>query len=438
MTNLVNTLNMLKNGDSQENHEALKNYINREFPSLMKALQIIDSNYSKPKQRKGFNLVKRENKKNGFLFYVRYSHEGKMLPSKWNTHTKIREEAERFARDNRDRLVDRYLREHNKRGFELFERFYEKDSKFLACEEKRNRPLSDTTRRNYHSVITERFVPFMKSRHIKCYENAGVKEISDFQDYYLAEGIKPQTVNDYLKAVRRIYTYLIRKGHINENPCLNLRNIPVSQRDKKERGCYELKKIKGVFEKKWSDRKLYLLCLLIYTTGMRNCEIGKIRMKDIINIEGCRFVDIKESKTENGVRLAPLHERVYRKLKEYAAGKSFEEQVFTNCTSTTFAKANHELARILKMGETAEEQNITFYSGRHFWKTLMNSQGLGEEVEEIFMGHKVSNDVAKLYNHRDKQGKKHMVKKAKQVFFILERQLFSRPVKRPRMNAGTQ
>jgi hypothetical protein len=42
------------------------------------------------------------------------------------------------------------------------------------------------------------------------------------------------------------------------------------------------------------------------------------------------------------------------------------------------------------------------------------------------MGHKVSNDVAKLYNHRDKQGKKLMLKKAKQVFSILDKRLLNR------------
>jgi integrase len=291
MTSLVDTLNMLKGGNSRE--ERLKKYIHLEFPALMKALRIIDNDYSAPRQRKGFNLVKRENKKNGFLYYVRYSYEGKMLPSKWNTHTRNREQAEQFARENRNRLVEQYLRKHDKRGFELFERFYEKDSEYLACEEKRNRPLSDTTRRNYHSVITKKFIPFMKERHIDCFEGVDIKRLSDFQDHYLASGIKPQTVNDYLKAVKRIFLYVVRKGLIEENPCKNLRSIPVHQQDKKERGCYEVDKLKGVFNRKWRDRRLYLLCLLIYTTGMRNGEISRIRMKDITSLDGCRFIDIK-------------------------------------------------------------------------------------------------------------------------------------------------
>jgi len=40
------------------------------------------------------------------------------------------------------------------------------------------------------------------------------------------------------------------------------------------------------------------------------------------------------------------------------------------------------------------------------------------------MGHKVSANVAKLYNHRDKVGQERIAKKAKQVFSILDRCLF--------------
>jgi len=43
------------------------------------------------------------------------------------------------------------------------------------------------------------------------------------------------------------------------------------------------------------------------------------------------------------------------------------------------------------------------------------------------MGHKVVADVKKLYIHRDKQGKERLVKKAKQVFSILDRCIFTKP-----------
>jgi hypothetical protein len=53
----------------------------------------------------------------------------------------------------------------------------------------------------------------------------------------------------------------------------------------------------------------------------------------------------------------------------------------------------------------------------------MDSENLGD-VEEYFMGHKVSGDVAKRYNHKDKQGKKKLLEKARRVFQILDKRIF--------------
>ncbi|MDR1909471.1 MAG: tyrosine-type recombinase/integrase [Spirochaetaceae bacterium] len=422
MTNLTEALSRLRK--EREQYFEVKAYLASEFPDTMKALRMVDLDYTAPKRRKGFNLVKRENRKLGYVYYVRYSHGGKMLPSKWNTGTNVLEEAERFAAEHRERLVAEYMGSHDTKAYDLLEKFYGEGSEYLACEEKRNRPLSPRRRKNYYSVMTQKFIPFLKEKKVAGFEKITIQTLSDFQDRLLAGGIKPQTVNDNLKAVKKVFVYLARKGLVKENPCDMLHGIPVHHEDQEVRGCYELGRLRGVFNERWEDRLSYMLCLLIYTTGMRNCEIGRIRKSDIIETEGCHFIDIKESKTANGVRLVPLHEKVYGELTEYASGKGLEEYVFGEAGQRDYQGASRELDRRLK-AEEAERQHITFYSGRHYWKTLMSSGGLGGDAEELFMGHKVSGDVAKRYNHRDKQGERHMVKKAKQVFGILNNRLFT-------------
>ena len=93
--------------------------------------------------------------------------------------------------------------------------------------------------------------------------------------------------------------------------------------------------------------------------------------------------------------------------------------------SKTYEYANLELTGFTKYPpEKLLQENITFYSGRHFWKTLMDSENLGD-IEEYFMGHKTSGDVAKRYNHKDKQGKKKLLERAKRVFQILDRFIFT-------------
>jgi integrase len=438
MMNLAATLVSVKNRQQQDiNH--LRAYVAGEYPDTIQALKLIDKECTEPKRRKGFNLVKRENKKAGFVYYVRYFHEGKLLPSKWNTHTNLLPEAERFAAENKESIIHGYLNRHTFAMYDFLEKFFEPGSPYLASEEKRNRPLSAKIRRDFHGIMVKKFIPFLKEEKILSFDRVTVKTLSDFQDWLLAGKqpkashvrvglkLKPQTVNSNLTPVRMIFRYLDRKGMIkqNQNPCTMLSRIPVHEEDKTARGCYEVGRLKGVFNHRWENRDWYMLCLFIYTTGMRNSEIQGIKLDDILSIEGCRFIDIKESKTKSGIRLVPLHEKVYQKLIPYARRKGEGNRPFGGFKPADFTLAAAALAKELNSGEEEAAQNITFYSGRHFWKTLMNSEELGEDIEEIFMGHRVSGDVAKLYNHRDKQGKKRMIKKTKQVFTILERNILN-------------
>jgi integrase len=143
-------------------------------------------------------------------------------------------------------------------------------------------------------------------------------------------------------------------------------------------------------------------------------------------MDGTRFIDVKESKTENGVRLVPLHEFVYEKLAAWIKKRGIEEDapIFASAKPYDFIKACLSLGKRLGFDKAGlKAQNIGFYSGRHYWKTLMNANGLGD-IEEYFMGHKVSKDVSERYNHRDKQGQKRLLAKAREVFKILDKTLF--------------
>jgi integrase len=425
MMNFQEAFDILKGGN--ESILSFRNLFASEFPATLKAIKLIDQDCASSRRRKGYNLVKIENKKFGHVYYVRYSHGGKMLPTKWHTHTSALEEAERFAVENKERLVEQYVRSHDEKMYSILERFYEANSEYLLCEEKRNHKISERIRKEYHAVIKNRFMPFLKKKGIKAFSEVTAHVLGDFQDSLLAEKIKPQSVNNIFKAVKRVFKYLMRKGMLKENPCEFVHYIPVCREDQKARRCYEVEKIKGVFNRQWKDELSYLLCLLIYATGMRNGEIVRIARGDIVKAGGCSFVDIKKSKTPSGIRLVPLHDYVYKKLINFCAKKDPTEPIFGRLSPGTFVKANKQLAIKLKVKEEdLEKENITFYSGRHFWKTMMNAGGLGDDVEEMFMGHAVSGNVAKLYNHRDRQGKGRIAKKARQVFRILDQYVFGR------------
>ena len=161
-------------------------------------------------------------------------------------------------------------------------------------------------------------MPFLTAKGIGHYEDVTTQALDDFQDWSLAQGKKPQTVNDYFKPIRKVFAYFKRKGKIERDPCVGLKSVPVKGSDKVTHGCDEVEKLKGVFNAAWEDGRSYLLNLIIHTTGMRNGEIEEIRAEDILEIGGVHFIDVKKSKTVNGERLVPLHEFVYKELLAFA------------------------------------------------------------------------------------------------------------------------
>jgi integrase len=409
-------------------------------PDLFAALRSMDlkviAHSNAQKNPKRYNLVKRASKKYGFLYYVRYINKGRLIPSKWNTHTNILQEAEEFAQSNRDRIINEYYEKRTTKNAEnelysILDAYYKKDSSYLEKDRNRNRIIGEKTRSVYHHFITKKFIPFLQEHTIKTFSKVDPPSIANFQDYLLSTGMKPQSINRYLSSVNCVFNHLLIKGIIRENPFDRVKALKMGDKSTEVRGCHEIDKMKGVFKEQWDDDLSYLLCLLIYATGIRNSEIEKIKVKDLIEFDGIQFVDIKESKSKNGIRIVPLHDFVYGKIRGYIkqAGKRDEDYIFSAHggpnQSTVYSQANSLLGKKLGFSENdLEEQSITFYSGRHFWKTLMNGQGLGENIEEFFMGHKVSGDVSKNYNHKDKQGREKLIEKAKEVFAILDKKLF--------------
>ncbi|MDR2491029.1 MAG: hypothetical protein LBD20_06465 [Spirochaetaceae bacterium] len=227
----------------QRDYSSMKKYITREFPQTVAALRLIDTGPGH-REPKGYNLVKRENKKLGYVYYVRYWHEGRMLPSKWCTHTNKKEEAERIAVERREDIIRGYSARHDGRMYKILNDFYAPESEYMQRDLKRNFGLSEKNRSGYYGVIVRRFIPFLKKRRIGSFEQIFAGVLADFQNELL-EQVRPQTVNNYMKAVRRIFRYLVRIGEVKTNPCKEIGGIAVRKEVRKARGCMDIDRLSG-------------------------------------------------------------------------------------------------------------------------------------------------------------------------------------------------
>jgi hypothetical protein len=199
----------------ENEEEAYLNTIQAEWreksPEVFAALQAMDQKMivrsGAQKNPKRYNLIKRPSKKYGYLYYVRYIDNGKLIPSKWNTHTNLLPEAEQFARENRDHLLSGYYSRHTSRGelYSLLSGYYKAGSAYLERDKNRNRILSEKTRSVYYHFMNRKFIPYLQEKRIETFAEIDPPLVVKFQDYLLSSGTKPQTINRYLSSVNIVF-----------------------------------------------------------------------------------------------------------------------------------------------------------------------------------------------------------------------------------------
>ena len=379
--------------------------------------------------RQEFSLVARYGKK-GKMYYVRYFLDNKMIPSQWSTRTSDYEKAEIFARSNREKILNRYFnRREGKVLYNVLCSYYTKDSPYLIIDTARGRKINETSRQILHGFVVNTFIPFLRENRIKDFNEIKPVVMGRFQNYLLLEkGLLPQSINRQVSGIKAIFSHLFMTGVIERNIIKDI--VPLRTMNNKIRGCYSVEELEGIFKEQWNDKKSYLLCSLVYSAGLRNSEIQNLTVPDIIVMGDIHFLNITKSKTNAGVRVIPIHPKIRQTLEEWIDEKrlSGEGRLFMEHDRQrifkTAKKANIAMGSIL--GKTPEELkagNITFYSGRHFYKTMLNLYNLGD-IEELFMGHKVKKDVSERYNHKDKRGEKELLKEAEKAIEIIDKSLF--------------
>ena len=379
--------------------------------------------------RQDYSIVARYGKK-GKVYYVRYFRGSKMIPSQWSTKTTDLREAELFAKTNKEKILARYYnRKEGKVLYTVLRNYYTKDSSHLVIDAARGRKISESSRQILHGFTVNTFIPFLQRSKIKDFEEINPVLMCRFQNYLLMEKkLLPQSINRQIGGLKAIFSHLFMTGVIERNIMKDI--SPLRAMNSKIRGCYSLEELSGIFKTTWEDKRSYLLCSIIYSAGLRNSEILNLKADDIIIKEDTCFLNITRSKTDSGIRIIPIHPKVRETLDEWIR----EEQISStgylfarsdkSCIYKTARKAHIHMASLLgKEISDLENDNITFYSGRHFYKTMLNYHNLGD-IEELFMGHKVNRKVSERYNHKNKRGEKALLKEARKAIEIVDKTLF--------------
>jgi integrase len=267
-----------------------------------------------------------------------------------------------------------------------------------------------------------------------------------------------KTINNYIQAVIRILKYAERNELIQKLPFSKGTTVLKTNENeiKKQAGLLPLDYLR-VFDKYSvhfhtnSDIELHYLkalSALSSTCGLRDSEAGRIKRQDIVYVEseGYYYVNVYNNKTKKFNRTESekyrkiiLHPLVIEILKDHILKSKIERDDYLFGISKqdketkiidgylhwrkskkainffykqiyfwkSVKENNWDIEKsikdfdIKKMKSEMTEKNITFYSFRHTFNTLLGGANSRSDCIDYFMGHKFDSAMRQNYTHID-------------------------------------
>lgn len=210
-----------------------------------------------------------------------------------------------------------------------------------------------------------------------------------------AEGRTVKTLNSYISALSAYWTWMKKRHVVDANPWVGLSRKEVDRSANAKKRAFTDPEIKALLlgPAKATLRDMMLLAAL---TGMRQAEIGNLRVRDT---EGGVFVVIR-SKTTAGERSVPIHPDLTALVARRVEGKAADAYLLEELT----APASRPERRGYKVAEwfTAYRRDLgldarqdgrrqsdaDFHSFRRWFATKAEQAGQPPHVISAVLGHK--------------------------------------------------
>ncbi|MDX9742348.1 MAG: phage integrase N-terminal SAM-like domain-containing protein [Arcobacteraceae bacterium] len=183
------------------------------------------------------------------------------------------------------------------------------ENEFIAY--KKRTELSKSTYKNYQSAFSK-LKKYFINRDI---QSITLVEFENFQRYLREdEKLADKTTNNIIQYTKYFCEFAIKRGLVEGR--INIEGVDYLRIKKKsieEKGNYEDWEIRKILDYIWeNESKLYYIIfkIAIYT-GMRQNEIISIKESDIKeDRDRIKYIDIRDSKTNSGIRKVPLHKEL--------------------------------------------------------------------------------------------------------------------------------
>ena len=391
-------------------------------------------------EKRKYYLVKRPSKKMGYVYQVKLidQNTGEILPTKYSTGTNDFETAIQWAEKNYKDLLTQYA---GKAELKILEKYYSDSGEYWKYEKYDGRKVSHLVLKHRQAFMTNHIIPFFQSKKVRSLSQITPIHIKELKNYLSKEqGLTPQTINNNLNSFKKCLLLFRDMGKITNDFSTCDFCVKGSKEAEKARGIFPVDSLKGIFSKQWKNPLYKTLCQIIYFTGIRNSELLRIQFNDIQKINDLYFLNVRGTKSKNAKRKVAIHNALYKALKSYVKENGIEDgkPIFKGLYNDVFRQANFQMGNLLGFTENQLlEKGICFYSGRHFFKSILaigNLEKIADipiDFQELFMGHpfreeKVKEEKAGIkeysYKHLDSDsiGNDLLYKKGLEVIKVLD------------------
>lgn len=217
--------------------------------------------------------------------------------------------------------------------------------------------------------------------------------------------LKTSTVNANKNYISTFYKYLMSTGITKVNPALAIPNV--AEKNKQEKVILDKKEIKQTFkemssiihtEGDWILARDIVVLKIACNTGMRESELGEIKIEDIDFENG----EVILTNTKNGKnRPVYFNDEIIKLIKKYLSVRAVESEYLICNRFGEQIKHSKTWNEILR--KYCNKPGVTFHSLRHSAATLMIENGVELIDVSTCLGHSSTDITYKTYIKTDKE-----------------------------------
>lgn len=263
-----------------------------------------------------------------------------------------------------------------------------------------------------HKVVFdfENILLNLPSNHNKHKELIGknIFELIENEDKILKKfkKIEKRTFDNYITRYKTLFIYLQKHKYVNENYFML-----INKKSKKGNNnhknfilrkdtymSFEIEEIEEIL-KNIEDEQIKKIIIISLSSGLRSGEILNLKKEDILKYKNNFLIDVKKSKTDNGVRVVPInsffnffYEDLIKDVKENEF-LFFKEQNKENRNDNLQKKIMRHIRKINK------NENKVFHSFRKNYTQLLYKNDIEELYIKLFLGHNQDDNLSfNVYN----------------------------------------